>query len=201
MHKIRSLFAATLLAGSTLAAPAALAAPVTYQFDVVHSRVGFYVSHLGYSNSLGQLVIAPGSFAFDTKDWSTGSVSVTMPAASLTFGDGKWDTHVKSADFLDAEKYPEITFVATAVKQTGENTGTLTGNLTVHGVTKPVTLALRLNKAGDHPMRKVPAIGFTATGTIKRSDFGVAAYVPMVGDELELRIEVEAYAAAPAAAK
>ena len=63
MHKFRSLIAATLLAGSTLAAPAALAAPVTYQFDVVHSRVGFYVSHLGYSNSLGQLVIAPGSFA------------------------------------------------------------------------------------------------------------------------------------------
>ena len=76
--------------------------------------------------------------------------------------------------------------------KTGENTGTLTGDLTLHGVTKPVTLALRLNGAGPHPMRKVPAIGFTATGTVKRSEFGVAAYVPMVGDDLEVRIEVEA---------
>jgi polyisoprenoid-binding protein YceI len=81
------------------------------------------------------------------------------------------------------------------VTQTGTNTGTLTGELTVHGVTKPVTLQLRLNGAGPHPMRKIAAIGFTATGTVKRSEFGVAAYVPMVGDELEVRLEVEAYQA------
>lgn len=182
---------ATLL-GSTVLAPAASAAPVTYAFDTVHSRVAFHVSHLGFSHSLGQLFIAPGTFVFDTADWSKGKVTATLPADSLTFGDAKWDAHVKSADFLDAAKYPTITFTATRVEQTGTGTGTLTGDLTIRGVTRPVTLQLRLNAAATHPMRKVPAIGFTATGTLKRSDFGVAAYVPMVGDELEIRIEVEA---------
>jgi polyisoprenoid-binding protein YceI len=182
---------ATLL-GSTVLAPAASAAPITYAFDTVHSRVTFHVSHLGFSHSLGQLFIAPGTFVFDTADWSKGKVTATIPADSLTFGDAKWDAHVKSADFLDAAKYPTITFTATRVEQTGTGTGTLTGDLTIHGVTRPVTLQLRLNAAAAHPMRKVPAIGFTATGTLKRSEFGVAAYVPMVGDELEIRIEVEA---------
>lgn len=179
------------LATATLA-PAAVAAPITYAFDTVHSRVAFHVSHLGFSHSLGQLTISPGTFVFDTDDWSKGTVTATMAADSLTFGDAKWDAHIKSADFLDAAKFPAITFTATRVTRGEGNQGTLTGDLTLHGVTKPVTLQLRLNGAGPHPMRKVPAIGFTATGTVKRSDFGVAAYVPMVGDELEVRIEVEA---------
>ncbi|MFM7067136.1 MAG: YceI family protein [Gammaproteobacteria bacterium] len=187
-----STFVLAAALGVAIPAPTALAAPVTYAFDTVHSRVTFHVSHLGFSHSLGQLFIAPGTFVFDTADWSKGRVTATMPADSLTFGDAKWDAHVKSADFLDAARFPNVTFTATEVKQTGESTGTLSGDLTVHGVTRPVTLQLRLNAATSHPLRKVPAIGFTARGLIKRSDFGVAAYVPMVGDELEVRIEVEA---------
>jgi polyisoprenoid-binding protein YceI len=188
----RTLLGTALAAVIAFAPAATLAAPITYAFDTVHSRLTFYVSHLGYSNSVGQLSIAPGTFSFDTADWSKGQVTATLPADGLTFGDAKWDTHIKSADFLDAAKFPNITFTATKVEQTGTNTGTLTGDLTVHGVTKPVTLQLRLNGTGVHPMMKVPAIGFTATGKLKRSDFGVAAYVPMVGDELDIRLEVEA---------
>lgn len=191
----RALLGTALAAACAFAPATTLAAPTTYTFDTVHSRLTFYVSHLGYSNSVGQLSIAPGTFAFDTADWSKGQVTATLPADSLAFGDAKWDAHIKGADFLDAAKFPTITFTATKVEQTGTNTGTLTGDLTVHGVTKPVTLQLRLNGAGTHPMRKVAAIGFTATGKLKRSDFGVAAYVPMVGDELDLRLEVEAYQA------
>ncbi len=192
--KFQRALRATALAATIAFTPvAAFAAPVTYAFDTVHSRLTFYVSHLGFSNSVGQLSVAPGTFTFDTADWSTGRVTATLPADSLTFGDAKWDAHMKSADFLDAAKYPTITFTATKVEQTaGTNTGTLTGDLTLHGVTKPVTLQLRLNGAGAHPFYKVPAIGFTATGKLKRSDFGVAGYIPMVGDELELRLEVEA---------
>lgn len=192
--KLQRALRNTVLATAVALAPAAtLAAPITYAFDTVHSRLTFYVSHLGYSNSVGQLSVAPGTFTFDTADWTKGQVTATLPADSLAFGDAKWDAHIKGADFLDAAKYPAITFTATKVEQTaGTNTGTLTGDLTVHGVTKPVTLQLRLNAAGTHPMRKVAAIGFTATGKVKRSEFGVAAYVPMVGDELEVRLEVEA---------
>ena len=188
----RNLLGTALAVAIALTPAASVAAPVTYAFDTVHSRLTFYVSHMGYSNSVGQLSIAPGTFSFDTADWSKGQVTATLPADSLAFGDAKWDAHIKSADFLDAAKFPSITFTATKVEQTGTNTGTLTGDLTVHGVTKPVTLQLRLNGAGMHPMMKVPAIGFTATGKLKRSDFGVAAYVPMVGDELDIRLEVEA---------
>jgi polyisoprenoid-binding protein YceI len=188
----RNLLGTALAVTIAFTPAASVAAPVTYAFDTVHSRLTFYVSHMGYSNSVGQLSIAPGTFSFDTADWSKGQVTATLPADSLAFGDAKWDAHIKSADFLDAAKFPSITFTATKVEQTGTNTGTLTGDLTVHGVTKPVTLQLRLNGAGMHPMMKVPAIGFTATGKLKRSDFGVAAYVPMVGDELDIRLEVEA---------
>jgi len=188
----RNLLGTALAVAIAFTPAASVAAPVTYAFDTVHSRLTFYVSHMGYSNSVGQLSIAPGTFSFDTADWSKGQVTATLPADSLAFGDAKWDAHIKSADFLDAAKFPSITFTATKVEQTGTNTGTLTGDLTVHGVTKPVTLQLRLNGAGMHPMMKVPAIGFTATGKLKRSDFGVAAYVPMVGDELDIRLEVEA---------
>lgn len=192
--KFQHALRATALAAAIAFAPATtLAAPITYTFDTVHSRLTFHVSHLGFSNSVGQLSVAPGTFTFDTADWSTGRVTATLPADSLTFGDAKWDAHMKSADFLDAAKYPTITFTATKVEQTaGTNTGTLTGDLTLHGVTKSVTLQLRLNGAGAHPFYKVPAIGFTATGKLKRSDFGVAGYIPMVGDELEVRLEVEA---------
>lgn len=188
----RTLFGTALAAALSLAPASAFAAPITYTFDTVHSRLTFYVSHLGFSNSVGQLSVAPGTFVFDTADWSKGQVTATLPADSLAFGDAKWDAHIKGADFLDAAKFPSISFTATKVTQTGTNTGTLTGELTVHGVTKPVTLQLRLNGAGPHPFYKVPGIGFTATGTLKRSDFGVAAYIPMVGDELEVRLEVEA---------
>jgi len=191
----RSLLGTTLATALTLAPASVFAAPTTYAFDTVHSRLTFYVSHLGFSNSVGQLSVAPGTFVFDTADWSKGQVTATLPADSLAFGDAKWDAHIKGADFLDAAKFPNISFTATKVTQTGTNTGTLTGDLTVHGVTKPVTLQLRLNGAGPHPMRKIAAIGFTATGIVKRSEFGVAAYVPMVGDELEVRLEVEAYQA------
>lgn len=192
--KLQRALRSTALAAAIALAPAVtLAAPLTYTFDTVHSRLTFFVSHLGFSNSVGQLSVAPGTFVFDTADWSKGQVTATLPATSLAFGDAKWDAHIQGADFLDAAKYPTITFTATKVEQTaGTNTGTLTGDLTVHGVTKPVTLQLRLNSAGPHPFYKVPAIGFTATGTLKRTDFGVAAYIPMVGDELDVRLEVEA---------
>ena len=140
----RTLLGTALAVGIAFAPAATVAAPVTYAFDTVHSRLTFYVSHMGYSNSVGQLSIAPGTFSFDTADWSKGTVTATLPADSLTFGDAKWDAHIKSADFLDAAKFPSITFTATKVEQTGTNSGTLTGDLTVHGITKPITLqALR----------------------------------------------------------
>ena len=118
---------------------------------------------------------------------------MTIPAQSLDLGDARWNAHVQSADFLDVAKSPEIRFVSRRVEKLAGSKGRLYGDLTIKGVTRPVVLELRLNNAGEHPIRKTPAVGFTATTTVRRSDFGVAAYLPTVGDELDVRIEIEAF--------
>jgi len=100
---------------------------------------------------------------------------------------------VLSHDFLDAATYPEISFLSRKVEKTDATHGKVYGDLTVHGVTKPVVLDLTVNKVGEHPMRKTQAAGFTATVTVHRSDFGVNYLVPVVGDDVTIRIEVESY--------
>ena len=183
-------FTATALGAAALAASAI---PVTYTVDTVHSRVSFYVNHLGFSNAAGAFHVADSTVLFDADNWSRSSVDVRIPVDSLDLGDLKWQTHILSADFLDAAKYPDIHFQSTAVVFSANGQGKLHGNLTIHGITKPVVLDLRLNKAGEHPMRKTPAVGFTATTVVHRSEFGVEAYVPAVADDVEVRIEIEAY--------
>jgi len=186
---------ALLLAVSLGAGASANATPVTYTFDTVHSRVSFFVNHLGFSNSVGEFKVGDGTFLFDADDWSRSAVGVAVPVASLELGDAKWNAHISSPDFLDAARYPEITFKSGRVEKTDASHGKLYGELTIHDVTKPVVLDLRVNKVGEHPMRKTQAAGFTATATVRRSEFGVAAYVPAVADEVEVRIEIEAFVA------
>jgi polyisoprenoid-binding protein YceI len=184
-----------LLAVSLGVSASASAAPVTYTFDTVHSRVGFYVNHLGFSNSLGQFKVGDGAFQFDADDWSKSAVGVAIPVSSLELGDATWNTHISSPDFLDAAQYPQITFRSSRLEKTDATHGKLYGELTIHGVTRPAVLDLRVNQIGEHPKRKTQAAGFTATTTVRRSEFGVAAYVPAVADEVEVRIEIEAFVA------
>jgi polyisoprenoid-binding protein YceI len=176
-----------------LAAFAASAAPVTYTFDTTHSRVTFYVNHFGFSNSVGEFKIGDGTFTFDNDDWSKSKVDAKIPVQSLELGESKWNTHVLSPDFLESAKYPEITFVSTKVEKVDATHGKLYGDLTIKGVTRPAVLDLTVNRVGEHPMRKTQAAGFTATVTVHRSEFGVAAYVPAVADDVVIRIEVEAF--------
>lgn len=186
----------TLIASAfALASSVALAAPVSYIIDPNHTNVLFTWNHFGYSNPTGNLGQASGTIVFDQANPSASSVEVTLPLSALDTHVGKLDDHLKAEDFLDATKYPTITFKSTKVEKTGgANAYTVTGDLTVHGVTKPVVLAATLNSAEVHPMKKLPAIGFDATATIKRSDFGVGAYVPKVSDELKIHITTEATA-------
>jgi polyisoprenoid-binding protein YceI len=118
-------------------------------------------------------------------------VDVTLPLASLDTHVPALDKHLKEADFFDADKYPTVTFKSTKVQPLGGHKFNVTGDLTVHGVTKTVVLAATLNKVGPHPMTKAQSIGFDATASIKRSDFGVGAYVPKVSDEISIRITTE----------
>jgi len=179
------------LAGLLGAAVSAQAAPVTYKLDPGHTMVLFSWNHFGYSNPSADFGLGEGTLVFDEQHPAQSSVDVTLPLAGLDTHVPALDKHLKEADFFDADKYPTVTFKSTRVQPLGGHKFQITGDLTVHGVTKPVVLAATLNKVGPHPMTKAQAIGFDATTSIKRSDFGIGAYVPNVGDEISIRITTE----------
>ena len=190
MNTLNRICSAALLAVA-VATPAQAADK--YKFDTVHSQVIFFVSHLGFSMSEGEFLDFDGGFSFDQKNWGNSSVDVTIKTASISLDDKKWDDHMKNEDFFNVEKYPTMTFKSTKVESKDGKTGTITGDLTLRGVTKPVTLDVTFNKAGAHPFNpKKQLIGFSATGTLKRSEFGMNYALPAVGDEVAIRIEVEA---------
>jgi polyisoprenoid-binding protein YceI len=189
---IRTAVLALALAASFGAA----AAPVAYKLDPSHTVVLASWSHVGYSHPSANFGHADGTLVYDADDVTKSHVEVTLPLSGLDTFVPRLDEHLRSADFFDAAKYPDIAFKSTMVHDMGGGKLMIMGDLTVHGVTRPVTLDATLNKAGVHPMTKLPAVGFDATTTIKRSDFGVGAYVPMVGDEISIRITTEASAKA-----
>jgi len=190
MRAMNVLALAALLGASF----AAQAAPVTYKLDPSHTMVLFSWNHFGFSNPTANLGIGEGTVVYDEAKPANSSVEVSLPLANLDTHVSALDEHLKKPDFFDAAKYPVVTFRSTRVEPLGGNKFKVTGDLTVHGVTKPVVLDATLNKAGMQPMLKVPAIGFDATATIKRSDFGMGAYVPNVSDEVQIRITTEAEA-------
>jgi polyisoprenoid-binding protein YceI len=163
-----------------------------YEFDLVHTQVMFSVSHFGYSHSLGRFHASKGSLDFDGKDWTKASVQTTIDATSLDLGNATWKEHVSDPRFLDVAKYPTMEFKSTKVEVVGENKLLVHGDLTLHGVTKPVVLDTTVNKAAPHPMSRRPAAGFSASTSLKRSDYGIVQSLPSVGDDVTIRIEVEA---------
>lgn len=172
----------------------------TYTLDPTHTDVLVEWTHFGFSKPSAHFGITEGKLVYDADDASKSSVEVTIPVTAIDTFVPKLDEHLKGADFFDAGKFPTATFKSTSVAAAGTNKLTVTGDLTVKGITKPVTLDVTLNGAGEHPMAKKQAIGFSATGTIKRTDFGVGAYAPNVSDDVQLRITTEGTLAdAPAA--
>ncbi len=187
---------------TTAAAPAEAAAtadvaPIevasgTYKLDPSHTDVLVQWSHMGFSNPSAHFGDVDGTLVYDAADVAKSSVEVTLPLSGLNSFTAKFDEHLRSADFFDAAKFPTATFKSTKVEAAGTNKLAVTGDLTVKGITKPVTLDVTINGAGEHPMMKVPSVGFDATTTIKRSDFGVGAYAPAVSDDVKVRITTEA---------
>ena len=172
----------------------------TYKLDPTHTDVLAQWTHFGFSQPSAHFGISEGTLVYDAADVGKSSVQVTMPITGMNSFVDKLDEHLASGDFFDAAKFPNATFKSTSVAAAGTNKLTVTGDLTIKDVTKPVTLDVTLNGAGEHPMLKKQAIGFSATATIKRSDFGVGAYAPNVSDEVQLRITTEGTLAdAPAA--
>lgn len=185
--KLRPLFAALVL--SALATPALAE---TYQIDPGHTQVRFQYNHLGFSNIVGIFSGVEGTVNFDAADPTKSSVNAKIAIDSLLTGVTKLDEHLESGDFFDIAKFPHATFTSTKVEAGANGTWKIHGDLEVHGVKKEVVLDAKLNKQGEHPMAKVPAIGFDATTTLKRTDFGVGNYAPNVSDEVAVEITLEA---------
>lgn len=186
------LFTASCLALGLCLTPG-LAAAESYVIDSTHAHAGFRVSHFGYSTTLGQFRDISGTLEFDQTNPATGSVEVTIQTASVDTANDARDEHLRKADFFNVEEFPTMTFKSTNIELTGEKTAKITGDLTLLGVTKPVTLDATFNQAAPHPMDNTRYVaGFSATGSLKRTDFGMAYAAPAISDDIALIIEVEA---------
>lgn len=188
---MKTFISAAVLFASLTAAPA-FAAPVAYKVDPAHTSVAFIVNHLGFSNLIGRFNTSAADLSFDKDAVEKSSLSVTIDAASVDTNHAKRDEHLRSPDFFNTKEFPKLTFKSSKIEKTGDNTGTLTGDFTMLGVTKPIVLTVTFNKEGVSAASKMETAGFSARGTIKRSDFGMKYGVPYIGDDIQLLIEAEA---------
>lgn len=193
--RLAPLFVASLL----LTAGAAFAAPVHYDMDPNHTQVVFSWNHFGFSHPAGRFDKVQGDFNFDADDPTKSTIAVDIPISSIDTGVAALDEHLQGPDFFDAKTFPIATFKSTRVERAGEHGLKVSGDLTIHGVTKPAVLDVTINKIGEHPMGGAAA-GFDAKTTVRRSDFGIVKYVPNISDEIAISITTEAHPPKPASA-
>lgn len=191
---VNALKKTTLVSLLALYIPLSQAAATEYSLDPQHTSVVIAWNHFGFSNPTAYISDVSGKISFDKENPEKSSVNVTLPVKTI-------DTHVKALtdeflgkDYFDVKTFPEATFQSTRVVSKGGNKYDVEGNLTIKDMTKPVLLHATLNKQDMHPMVKKQAIGFDATGVIKRSDFKLDKYVPAVSDNVTITLSTEAYA-------
>jgi polyisoprenoid-binding protein YceI len=168
----------------------AFAAPETFVIDSNHTKPRFEYNHMGFSTQLSRFDTTSGTITID-RAAKTGSVDVTIDAKSVDTGYPLFNGHIQGEDFFDTAKYPTITFKSDKMKFDGDKLVAVEGNLTIKGITKPVTLTVTSFMCMPHPMMKKEACGANATVQVKRSDFNMAKYAPLVSDEVTLSIPVE----------
>ncbi|NJM82481.1 MAG: YceI family protein [Tabrizicola sp.] len=188
-------FSVLAFVAASVAAPA-LAEATKYTIDPSHAQIVFSYQHAGFSTTYGMFSGFAGDVMFDKEAPASSSVTVSFPVRSMFTG---WEArfeHFMAADFFDATEDETVTFTSTAVEVTGETTGKITGDLTVNGVTKSVVLDAVLNSQADAypfpPFEGKPALGFSATTTLLRSDYNLGAFAPFVSDEMTVEISFEA---------
>ncbi len=180
-----------------LALAPVVAVAESFTFDPAHTEVRVYWTHAGFSEQSAEFHAVEGGVSFEPDALAGTTADVTVKAASLDTGFEALDTHLKSADFFDAENHPDIRFVSTGVEQTGERSAKMSGDLTIRGVTKPVTLDVTIVNYGEHPVGafydyyKGTWVGARAETTIKRSDWGIETFIPIGSDEIRIVISTE----------
>ena len=190
---MRSSLLATFAGAVLLIGGPAAAAP--FKVDPSHTSVVFSVDHLGYSSMIGRFSKVAGALEFDHAAVTRANLKVVIDPKSIDTNDAKRDDHLRSPDFFNVAEFPDLTFVSTKVEKTGEKTGKVTGDLTLLGVTRPVTLDVTFNKIAPNPLpqsKGVVTAGFSATGSLRRTDFGMKYAAPALGDTIQIRIEAEA---------
>jgi len=196
----RSLPAAIALAISLGLAHVVVAAPEKFTFDKNHTEIIFTYSHVGNSTAYGQFDEYDGDIVIDLEKPENSRVNVTIKTASVNTGVEEFNKHLRSPDFFETEKYPEMTFVSTAVAAAGKTTWRIDGDLTIKGNTKPVTLIAKLNFKGNHPLgaflkkyETVHVAGFSATTQLFRSEFGLGMFAPLTDDLVSIILETELF--------
>ena len=170
--------------------PAAVQAG-TYKLDPAHGKITWSITHFGFSTYIGQFSHVDATLKVDPKAPAAAAVDVTIDANSLGTLNPALDTHLKSKDFLDVATFPSATFKSTKVTLTGEKTADITGDLTLHGVTKPVVVHATFMQGGINPIDKKYELGFAGAAEINRSDFGIKSYLPAISDKVTLTLEAE----------
>lgn len=160
----------------------------TYMVEPEHTRVLWSVSHMGFTTYYGEFTHASGTLELSSKDPAASKLEVHIPVDAVSTPNGKLTGELKGDQWFDAQKYPEIVFKATQVTVTGRGNARVSGELTMHGVTKPVVLSVRFHGAGINPLDKKYTVGFEVSGRVRRSDYGIKTYVPLIGDEVVLTI-------------
>jgi len=174
---------------------AAGAEPARYELDPAHTTIAFLVEHAGYAKTLGVFLRSSGRYTFDDATGGLSDVRVVVQTASVDTHHEARDRHLKSGDFLDSERQPEMTFTAASARRTGESTFVVTGELTLLGTRRPLMLEAMVNKSAPYPFGdRTDVMGVSARGVLKRSEFGMTYGVAddLVGDEVEIVIEFEA---------
>ena len=189
MKTLKASLAGLALMASAFTLPAFAADQ--YKFDASHAQVLFSYNHLGFSTTYGMFSGFDGTATIDMDNLANSSVETTIGLDKMLTGWEGRDGHFKSPDFFNAAEFPAVTFKSTKVEPTGDMTAKMTGDLTILGETKPVTMDVKLNKVGEHPINKKGWAGFNATTTLKRTEWGLGKFAPFVGDEVNLMISVE----------
>lgn len=162
-----------------------------YQIEPVHTQILFFCDHLGFSKSQGEFLKFEGTFSFDPENISMSEIEIHIDTASIDMDNQKWNDHMKNEDFFDVDQYPTMTFISNKVVPMSENTMEVHGSLTLLNHTEDVVLKATHNKSGKHPFSGNYTAGFSATTQVKRSLFGMTYGLPALGDEVEIRLEVE----------
>lgn len=192
LHPLAKAILLAQFVGVSSWAPTVHAAPANYQIDPVHTRVVFAVDHYGFSRALGTLSGASGTLRFDPDDWTTASVDVTIPLARLDLGNAEWNARMLKPDFFAAAKHPSARFVSTRIESIDATHATIFGTLSLRGESREVSLQATLNRRARHPLTLRRTLGFSATATLSRADFGMRTWKSAIGESVSLIIEVEA---------